>query len=59
MQLRELTDEQYGTLKKIVSAASDAKQAWQLGHRDRQARAGLEAHQDAVTDELNEAAQPQ
>jgi hypothetical protein len=42
-----------------VSAASDAEQARQLRHRDRQSGAGLESHEDAVADQPHQHAQPQ
>ena len=57
--LADLPGEQHGPLEEIVSAAGHAKQARQLGHRDGQPRAGLEADQDAVADQLYERAQPQ
>ena len=57
--LADLSGKQHRPLEKIVSAAGHAEQAWQLGHRDGQSRAGLEAHQDAVADQLYERTQPQ
>ena len=59
MHLAELPGEQHRPLKKIVPAAGHAKQARQLGHGDGQPRAGLEAHEDAVADQLHERAQSQ
>ena len=59
MNLGELPGQQEGSFKEIVAAALHAEQAWQLGHGDGQAGAGLEAHQDAVADQLHERAQTQ
>ena len=59
MRLAELPGKQHGPFEKIVPAAGHAKQARQLGHGDGQPRAGLEAHEDAVADQLDEHAQPQ
>jgi len=42
-----------------VSAAGNAEQARQLGHRDREPGAGLEADQDAVAHQLDQRARPQ
>ena len=57
--LADLPGEQHGPLEKIMPAAGHANQARQLGHRDGEARAGLEADQDAVADQLYERAQSQ
>ena len=59
LHLAELPGEQQRPLEKIVAAARHAEQAWQLGHGDGQAGAGLEADQDAVADQLHQDAQPQ
>ena len=44
---------------KNCAATLHAEQARQLSHRDRQASAGLEPHQNAVADQLYQHAQPQ
>ena len=45
--------------KKLCPPPGNAKKAWQLGHGDGQAGAGLEAHKNAVADQLDEHAQSQ
>ena len=59
VRLAELPGKQQDPLEKIVPAARHAEQARQLGHGDGQSRAGLEAHEDAVADQLHQHAQPQ
>ena len=50
LHLTKLPGQQESPLEKIVPPARHAKKAWQLGHRDRQAGAGLESHENAVAD---------
>ena len=57
--LHEMPGECYSSLEKIVPAPGYAEQARQLGHRDGQSGTGFEPHKDAVTDQLDESAEPQ
>ena len=59
LHMAELPGQQKRALEKVVTAAFHAEQAWQLGHGYGQARAGLEAHKDAVADQFHQHAQPQ
>ena len=59
LNLAELPGKQKNPFEKIVAAALHAEQAWQLGHGDGQAGAGLETHQDAVADQFYQRAQAQ
>ena len=59
MHVTELPGQQENAFEKVVAPAFDAKETRQLRHRDGQAGAGLEAHKDAVADQLHQHAQPQ
>ncbi len=59
LHLTELPGQQKGPFEKVVAPALHAKKAWQLGHGNRQAGAGLEAHENTVADQLYQHAQPQ
>ena len=59
LHLPELSGQQEHALEKIVASAFHAEKAWQLRHGDRQAGAGLETHENAVADQLDERAQSQ
>ena len=55
----ELAGELDQAIEEIVPAAGDAEQARQLRHDDGQARAGLEADQNAVADQAHQHAEPE
>ena len=55
----ELAPQDGDALEEAFPAPLDPEQLGQLGHGDRQRRAGLEAEQDGLADEVDERAQPQ
>jgi hypothetical protein len=59
LRLADLRSQKPKPLEEIMATALHAKQTWQLGHGDGQARADLEADEDAVADQFDQHAQPQ
>ncbi|MNT28654.1 hypothetical protein D3C71_1963770 [compost metagenome] len=50
----KLGGEDFHALEEELAPAFDTKQFWQLGQGDGQGRAGLEAQQDGLADEIDE-----